>query len=452
MAISRIFNISTRSLSAYQKAMDVTAHNIANAGNPDYSRQKVYFESSTPQAGTRFYWGSGIKIADLRRVHDSLVDSQIIRNNQKFAAYKKQSEILGQIETVFGEPSEYGLSNYLSKFFDSWTALSSSPSSVEARKEVVYSAQNLSSKISDIYQQLNLIESDIVSGFREKTTQVNTLLHQVGDLNKKIFEAKAMNTEANDLMDKRDKLIKELSNLVDLKVNYDKNGIATLYVGGIFAVNADSVTEFKMDKSDGKLTLRTVKGSVRAALSAGEISALADAYTDKITNYKEKLNKIFTTLVKEVNAVHEKGYTIDNPPQTGIKFFSFFENGNLQINEQVLRDPMKIAVSSDGSAGNGDLAIVLGDLKNKKAIDGLSIGEYYSEMINDLGNTVNKAKSSKEAIDLVLQQLKSQRDSYSAVSIDEEMTNILKYQKSYDASAKLVKMANEMLDTLINMV
>ncbi len=452
MAISRIFNISTRSLATYRKAMDVAAHNVANAGNPDYSRQKLSIESDMPQKGARFYWGSGIRIGDLRRVHDALVDSQIIRNNQRYAAYKKQSEILGQIESVFGEPSEYGLSNYINRFFDSWTSLSSSPNSIEARKEVVYSAQNLSTKISDIYQQLNLIESDIVNSFREKTTQVNSLLTQIRDLNKKIFESKAMNAEPNDLMDNRDKLIKDLSKLVDVKVNYDTNGIATIYIGGIFAVNSDAVTQFTMDRKEGKLSLKTVKGGVKTALTTGEMSALTDAFTNKITNYKEKLKTIFNKIVDEVNTVHEKGYTIDNPPQQGIKFFDSFENGKLQINEQVIRDPMKIAVSSDGTAGNGDLAVELGAIKDKKIFDGMTIGEYYSEMINDIGNTVNNANSSKESINLVLQQLKSQRDSYSAVSIDEEMTNILKYQKSYDASAKLVKVANEMLDTLLNMV
>ncbi len=452
MAISRIFNISTRSLSAYQKAMDVAAHNVANAGNPNYSRQRVSLESAIPQIGSHFAWGSGIRIGDIRRIHDSLIDTQIIRNNQKYAAYKKQSEVLGQVEAVFGEPSEYGLSNYINRFFDSWTSLSASPNSIESRKEVIYAAQNLSSKVSDVYQQLNLIESDIVNSFREKTKQVNNLLKQIGDLNKKIFEAGAMNTEANDLMDNRDKLIKDLSKLVDLKVSYDKNGVATLYVGGIFAVNADAVTQFTVDKSEGKLTLKTVKGGVKTALSTGELFALSDAFTNKITNYKERLKNVFETIVDEVNALHTKGYTIDKPPRMGIKFFDSFENGKLQINEQVLRDPMKIAVSSDGTAGNGDIAVALAGIKDKKLLEGMTIGQYYSEMINDIGNTINNANNSKESVNLVLQQLNAQRDSYSAVSIDEEMTNILKYQKSYDASAKLVKMANDMLDTLINMV
>jgi len=452
MGLSRIFNISTRSLSAYQQAMDVTAHNVANAGNPNYSRQRVLLKSEDPQMDNRFSWGMGIKVEDVSRIHDNLIEAQIVENNQKYSANKKESELLQQIETVFGEPTEYGLSNYLSKFFDSWSSLSASPNSIEARKEVVFAAENLSNKISDIYQQFANIKTTIANNFKEKTTQINDLLKQIKDLNFQIYNASVHNQNANDLADTRDKLINDLSSIVDVKVSYNDNNVATVYIGGVFAVNAQSMNRFKMVRSDKELGLRTEKGNVKAFITKGEMFALSDVYSNKITHYEDSMNTIFQKLVDEVNTIHQKGYTINQPPQTNIKFFNSFENGTLTINPEVEYDPKKIAVSSDGTSGNGDYAVEIADLKEKKILNGMSLTQNYAELVDEVGNNVNNAKQATESTNLVLQQLQNEKDSYSGVSIDEEMTKLLKFQKSYDASAKLIKIANEVLDTLINIV
>ncbi len=452
MGLSRIFNISTRSLSAYQQAMDVTAHNVANAGNPNYSRQRVLLKSEYPQMDNKFSWGMGVKVEDVRRVHDSLIEAQIVENNQKYTANKKESELLSQIENVFGEPSEYGLSNYLSKFFDSWSSLSASPNSIEARKEVVFASQNLANKVSSIFKQFSNIKTTIANNFSEKTTQINDLLKQIKDLNFQIYNAAVHKQNANDLEDTRDKLINDLSSIVDVKVSYDQNNVATVYIGGVFAANAQSMNTFKMVRTDDELSLRTEKGNIKAFITKGEMSALSDVYSKKIKGYESSLNTLMQTLVSEVNAVHEKGYSMNQPPQTGIAFFDSFKDGKLSINAEVLNDPKKIAISADGTSGNGDYAVEIANLKDKKVLNGMSLTQNYAELVDEVGNHVNNAKQAEESTNLVLQQLQNEKDSYSGVSIDEEMTKLLKFQKSYDASAKLIKIANEVLDTLINIV
>ncbi len=453
MALSRIYDISKRSLSVYQKAMDVSAHNIANAGNADYSRQKVVVSSGVPQTVGKFQWGNGIQIATLNRVEDNLLTNQILLNTQKYKNYQKQSEMLSQIEVVFGEPTEYGLANYLNKYFDSFSSLSAAPNSMEARKEVIYAAQNLSMKVKDIYQSIGNVKSNLVNTLEQKTNELNEKLHELKEINIKIYEAGSLGVEANDLKDNRDKLLKDLSEIANIKTQIDNNGVVTVYVGGVFAVNMDAVTEFRVDnKNNGKLELRTKDGGVKAILSQGEMAGIVDTYNNKIDDYLDRIDLMMNVLVEATNEIHKKGYTIDRVPKTGINFFNGYENGNLRINEQLINDPTKIAVSSDGTAGNGDYAIELADLKTKEMFEGKNIMEYYGNIVNDIGNTVNSAKSLADSTELVLQQLENQKDSITAVSIDEEMTNILKYQKSFNASAKLVKMANDMMDELLNMV
>lgn len=453
MAISRIFDISKRSLAVYQKAMDVAAHNVANAGNADYSRQRVGVTSDMPQSDRQFQWGSGIKLATLQRVQDDLISNQIFQNKQKYSNYNKQFESLSQVEVVFGEPTEFGLANYLNKFFDSFTSLSASPNSVEARKEVIFAAQNLSNKVKDIYGSISDVKTDLASTFTQKTKELNAKLNELKEVNLRIYEAGAQGISPNDLMDKRDRILKDLSEIAPIKTQIDENGVATVYVGGVFAVNMDSVTEFKAVKGSGdKLELRTVKGDIKAVLSGGEIAGITKTYNDELNDYIERLDTMMNAMVESVNSIHEKGYTIDSTPQTGIKFFDSYSRGKLQINSRIVNDTNKIAVSSDGSAGNAEYAVALADIKNQDIFGGLNIMQYYGNIVNDIGNAANSAKSLSESTDLVIQQLETQKDSITAVSIDEEMTNILKYQKSYNASAKLIQMANEVMDVLFSMV
>ncbi len=453
MAISRIYDISKRSLMVYRKAMDAAAHNIANSGNPNYSRQRLSMTSERPDSDGKFQWGSGIKIGTIERVEDNLLTSQILSNTLKFNKDKKESELLSQVEVVFGEPTEFGVANYLNKFFDSWSSLSASPNSVEARKEVLYSAENLASKIESIFTSIDNIKSDMISSFTDKTKELNSLLNQLKEVNSKINQTFNAGSSPNDLKDKRDEILKKLSEIAPVNVNLEKSGIASVNIGGVFAVNLDAVTEFKVDRSNkGKLELRTKVGNVKAVLSGGEMAGISETFNSKLSDYSDRLDNMMNVMVREVNSIHSKGYTIDSNPQTRIKFFDGYNNGKLKINRRVLNDPLKIAISSDGTAGNGEYANQLTDLKTKKMIDGLNIMEYYGNIVNDVGNTINSANSKKEAVNLVLQQLESQKDSITAVSIDEEMTDILKYQKSFNASAKLIKMANEVLDVLLSMV
>jgi flagellar hook-associated protein 1 FlgK len=122
------------------------------------------------------------------------------------------------------------------------------------------------------------------------------------------------------------------------------------------------------------------------------------------------------------------------------------------INDDILRDPRNIAISADGTGGNGALSIQLAELSSKKLIEGSTLLESYSALISEIGNEKSAASYSAESNKIVLDKLDEQKASYSGVSIDEEMTNIIKFQRSYDASAKLVKIADEMLQTIINMV
>lgn len=452
MSLSRIFDIAQRSLGVYQRALDVTSHNIANASNPNYSRQRVNFNTETPEINSGLIWGTGIKLDTVQRVRNQLTESQILYNNPRFSYNEKQSYLLGQIENVYSEPTSLGLSNLITGFFNSWSELSVNPNSVPLRNNIIYSAQKLASKVDTIKESFDIIRTDIVADFKSSTTLINGYLEQIKNLNSRIFEATGRGVSPNDFLDERDRLINELSNLVNLSVAYDNNNVATISIGGVFAADGTDFVSFEIAENDGQIALRSANGGNIVALRSGELNALKDIYSNKIPEYENSLNRIVDTIITEINIIHKTGYSIDAQPQTGIDFFEVSNSGKMIINSKILNDPYKIAVSSDGSNGNGELALRISELSNKKVIDNLSISEAYSSLISGIANHKQTADNMAATDKLVIDQLELQKASYSGVSIDEEMANVIKFQRSYEASAKLIKVADEMLQTILAMV
>ena len=240
MAISRIFDISRRSLATYQRSLDVTAHNISNATNPDYSRQQTIVTTENTETNGGFVWGAGIKIVDIERVRDTLLDRQINTYNQRYSDSNKQSQILGQIEQLFGEPGDQGISNAISDFFNSWQELSVTPNSLPLRNKVLSTAQTLSTRVESINNDLDVVKGDMLADLKTKVDKINGLLSDIQMYNARIYESKSVGQSPNDLMDQRDKAISDLSNLVNITVSNASGGTSIVSIGGVFA--ADGAT------------------------------------------------------------------------------------------------------------------------------------------------------------------------------------------------------------------
>jgi flagellar hook-associated protein 1 FlgK len=452
MAITKVFDIANRSLAVYRKALDVTSHNIANANNPNFSRQKVIFASDYSDLSAGLVWGNGVKIADVRRYRDTFIESQTLIMNSKFNDNKRQSELITNIEKLFAEPSDLGLGNMISKFFSSFSELAAAPTSNPLRTAVVNAANNLANKVNNLNKSLNDIKENIRLEFNDKVKQINKTLLELNQVNKDIKSSQVNKIAINDLLDNRDRLLAELSKLANIHVVTASDNTVSVSIGGSFAVDSFHVTEFEMNNDNGILSMRIKGGTHPVILTDGELNALSSVHNQKVTSYKQKLDRIVNTIVREVNNIHSTGYTKTTPPQTGLNFFEEYRDGVLRINQIIVNNPNLIAISSDGSAGNGDLALRISEIVEQKLIDNSTIMEYYTTLINEVGNDGLLNKNLSEANQLVLDQLEIQKQQGSGVSLDEEMTNVLQFQRSYEASAKLIKVSDELLKTILELV
>ncbi len=452
MGLSGLFEISRRSLTTFQQALNVTSNNIANANNPGYSRRQVVLGTLPPDNRSTLSVGMGVKIEQITRARDRIADAQIISYNQENAYSKKQSSVLGHIETVFSEPSELGLSNMINQFFTSWEELTVNPSSSPLRTNVIQSTEKMASKIESITDSLKLLKGDLRQDAENLTQEMNRYIGQVEELNKQIYDAEVVGKSAFDLLDKRTEVLRELSKMANINVTYDDKNVANLSIGGIFAADRISSVKFKAEIEDGKVFLKTEDGQAKVKLTGGEMFAVTNSYNKLIPEYESKIDTIASTIFTKVNEYHLQGYSDTNPQLTGLNFFESYSEGVLKINKEIVRDPSLLAVSADGTPGNSDIALRIAGFKDEKVLNGKTVQESYNDFISNIGNLKMLNDQKTDASTLVIKQLDLQQAEISGVNIDEEMIDILKFQRSYDASAKLIGIADEMLQTLLNMV
>ena len=317
MSLSRIFDISRRSLATYQKALDVTAHNVANSSNSNFSKTRINLSADTPEINAGFVWGTGVKIDDIQRMRDTFADNQIRANYQKNSDSNRQAQLLGQVEKSFNEPTDQGLASSIAGFFDSWTQLAVNPSSIPLRNNLLNSADLMTSKLRNIHDDFEQIKETTVKDFSTITATLNSDLKDIQVLNQKIYESKVMGSSSSDLEDKRDVLIDDISKIANISVTYDSGGSATISVGGILAVDRSTATQFKAKVDDNNLELYSQNANLSVSLKSGELNALSEVYTKKIPSYQAKLDTIATSIMTSVNELHQKGTDISNPSQGG---------------------------------------------------------------------------------------------------------------------------------------
>jgi flagellar hook-associated protein 1 FlgK len=452
MSISKLLDISRQSLFVYQKALEVTSNNIANANTPDFSRQKVIFSTIQPDKVDGLGIGSGVQIGDILRIKNQFIESQIRSYSEDQSFSEKKANLLSNLESILSEPSDLGISNLLNEFFNTWEELSVNPQSTQLRANVVQAAQNLSDKLHKVYENFNSVKNDLGKEAEENVKLINTYTSEIKSLNDQIFRTEVRGMNASDLLDKRDSAINELSKIVNINVAIDKDNMANVSIGGVYSADRYNATEYKVVNENGVISIQSVDGQRTLSVKKGSLGAVLELANKTIPDYIKTIDTFGNALVSSINSIHNQGYTNTEPQTTGIDFFESYGFGTLSINKNILNDVNYIAVSGDGTSGNNDIAKNIAELKDAKVIDGLSFGDKYSNFVSDLANNINQNQHNSDSYSLVLNQLEQQKSSYSGVSVDEEMVNILQYQKSYEAAAKLITVADSLFQTILDVV
>lgn len=233
------FTVAKRGINVQQGAINTTAHNISNANTVGYSRQRAVIETTRPFGGMSKFdscgpgqVGTGAQITSIMRIRDSFIDYQVRNETSKLGNYQVTSDFLSQIEDIFGEPSDSGIQTLFSEFYSAFQELAKTPDKTSARTVALQKASSLADALNHTYTQLEKKMTDAQELLQQNVTDINSMLDQISDLNQQISQVCAVGQTPNDLMDKRDALLDNLSSMFGITIEKDARETINLKVEG----------------------------------------------------------------------------------------------------------------------------------------------------------------------------------------------------------------------------
>lgn len=503
--------IAKRGMFTQQSALSTTAHNVANANTPGYTRQRVNFVQTEPyppvsknSPNIPGQLGTGVEAGTVERVREGFLDIQYRSENNKLGYWENRANALEKMEEIMNEPSDTGLSITLDRFWTSLQDLALNPTNAGARSVVRERGVAVAETFNYLATSLKSIQGDLKRELEVSVKEINTLATQINNINKQISEIEPHGYLPNDLYDERDRLLNQLSSLANIKVTntksdgnvvniaegavtveiVDDNGksLGTLIDSKQKRVNELSVSYNAQNGLVESITVGSKKLDVLEFNSTGKISSLIDShgYTYKSNStvfekglYPDMLGKLDTMafeFAKQFNQTHSEGWSIEDYNSGTHTPVDFFDFGGTQLTDSkgaasIVSVSRDIITSTDHIAaaypdssgavtiGNSENAIRLAEVKNSTFRIGgetTNFQNYYEGIIGEMAVNSQEATRLTTNSQALRDSVDVRRQSVSAVSLDEEMTNMIQFQHAYNASARMITMQDEILDRIIN--
>jgi len=451
--LGSILELGKRSLSTNQYGINVTSHNISNASTPGYTRQRLNVVPAEPEQTTFGYLGKGVSIQSVQRIRESYIDQQMYTVNQNMGRASQRENVLRLTESFLQEPSESGLNAMVSKFFSAFQDLAVHPEENANRNSVLQRANLLAGTFRRINDSIGTLQTDVLKEAEAKVEKVNDLIGTIADLDTTIMVASATGSTPNDVMDQRDYQLTELSKLVDIRVVNEQNGSVSVSLGGTMVLSGGNKLALSTTMNGDQLEIYAAGASQQMKISGGELNALQTLNNTTFKNYLSQLDELASTIISSINAVHSTGYGIGSPPPTGVNFFAGTDAGSIGLDPAVASNVNNIAASLSGDPGDNEIAIQIANLQNAPLMSGNSntLVQFYSAFVSNIGSEIQSVGTEAESARLVQEQLTTQQNSVSGVSLDEEMTKLIQYQHGFDAAARVITTVNDMFQTIIHM-
>lgn len=461
MALSIGLDTASSGLRAMQLAIDTAAHNVANADTEGYSRQEVAFRA-IPPAQSKFtssgvplqQLGLGVDVSRVRRLRDVLLDAQYRNTRSMRDEYQARTTALRQAEVTLNEPSDQGLQMLVSKFFNGLRDLANQPESVAARAAAVEQGATLAAAFNRTSTLLTNQRADLDASVDVKVADVNAKAREVADLNAQIRTVTVGGGTANDLMDRRDLLLDHLAGLTGATYEAGADNTVNVFIGARKLVDNVTVNDLATQPDAANANLKKVvwaSDSAGVTMASGEIKGLLDARDQNLTGLLKDIDGLAGALITAVNVRHRTGYGLNNA--TGLDFFTGATAADMAVNGALRGSPESVAASSaPDEPGNANVMRDMAGVQRLLLLGGgtATIDDSYRSVIARLGVASQQAQLLSDNQDVVTRHLQAARASVSGVSIDEEMTSLVKGQHAYQASARVISVIDQMLDTLVN--
>ncbi len=453
MSLASLLSIARSAMFAQQNAMSVTAHNVANAQTAGYSRQRLTLTAAAPQLTPMGPIGRGVTEAGIERVRNTFFDSRYRSESGLLGNSATMGDFLGQVEAAIHEPSTDGLAASLDGFFGAFANLANNPASPTSRSLVQQAGRRFVQQLQQLDTAVHEIADGALAQIRDQVGQVNDLARQIGELNGQILASGPGGT-APDLQDRRDLLVDQLSGLVGVRVMDRSDGTIAVAAGDTIIVDGSNAQALAVNALPGGGYSLVTSGGGTVAPKSGSLAALCELTTTTLPGIEAQLDSLARALVTTVNAIHRTGYTLNGATNTDFFDPAGVTAQSIALAPGVLASGDAIAAGGIAAAGDGTVAQQLAALATTgvAALGGRSFREFYIDLSGQVGSSVSSASQDASAHQAMVDQADTLRASISGVSVDEEMVALISQQQAYTAAARIVNVANEMMQSVLQMI
>lgn len=456
--ISSGINTALQAVLTHSQTLEIIEHNIANASTPGYRRQSALLTAAVPSpiiasehgigAGQR---GGGVTIEKIQRFNLEFFDGRYRSVSAEMSNWEAQSGILSQLEPMLAESTEDGLLPKLDQFWAGWQKLSTDPTNTSLRTVLLDDASSLATALNRRAAQIIQLRTEQNDVVADQVNDINSLADQIAQLNGEISRVLSVGEQPNDLMDKRDLALDQLSELTGSVSFIQKNGEAVVSVGGHVLVVGHET--FKLHTQPSAVDSSVVdvywSDTQKMVPLSGKLKGVLEVRDKVMVDQLTGLNALASGIINQVNVIHRTGFGLNNA--TSMDFFSGSNASDIVVNPVL--DAASIATSSGANqVGNSDIASQIAGLKMIKGMNAgtATLNEFYNSQITNLGVLTQRAADNSYQHGLVAKALSDQRESIAGVSLDEEAADMAKAQKAYQAAARVLTAYDELLDLVIN--
>ncbi len=463
---------NSRALGSHMDQVQTAGRNIANVNNPDYARQRVNVGSIGSLNTGSGTVSMGLSTLGVEQIRDAVLDGQIISEAMTSGSLEAQLKALKSIEVVISDSlgekvdldgltgattdgtSSTGLMNYVDDFFLSFEELAATPNLATQKQVVLQKTEMVAEQLNLADQRLDAISDGLDQQVTLDVSEANQILDEISDLNLRISQSEVGGAgQAHDLRNQRQSKLEELGDYVNFEVSNHPSNSSMLNVVAT-DTGGNDVVLLNGGLVNNPLTYNATSSSIQVGapavdldISGGSIYGALSVKTGELADVRAELDSFAEQLVTSANSVYNVGGTGDLFDATGITAASIAVDSSVTVGN--LR-------STNNAAGGNEIAEGLANLRNTDfsvaggdQIDG-TFNDHLQKLNLQIGIDTNSVEQKLDSQTVLQSYLETQRENYSGVSLDEEVADLIRFQRSYEATARVVRVMDDMLETLVN--
>lgn len=459
--VSSLIDLARQTMMADEFALNVVGNNVANVNTPGYTRETVAWETRDSVTINGSIVGQGVSVGTGGvSQRDRILEQRVHQQTQTVAQSTALQTALSEVQDVFGlsatstSASSTALGSAIDNFFGSLSTLTTNPSDSATRQAVITAANNLANAFNNASGQLTSISADLNQQVSDSADQVNHLTSTIASLNQQITSL-SPDADAGTLEDQRQQAIAELSQYIGLnQITNESNGMTLTTTNGAVLVSGSQSYDMTASSVDGVVHLLAGPNQtdITAGVTGGSLGGILVARDQMIPEYQSSLDQLAYTMATSINQANEQG--LDGSGAAGQAIFSIpgTATGAASQIQLATTDPQAVAAAAigEGTTGTGN-ALAMAGLASDSIVSGQTPVGFYASLLAQIGDATADATNDVTEQQATLDQLTTQRNSISSVSLDEEAANLDTYQRSYQAAAKVFSIADQIMASALNL-